>query len=357
MPRPNSGPKLVAFTNTGGKEPSWYIQWFEQGRKRRHSTRIKVASDPNSIQAQEYFQEWLAARAPRPAGPSRSNEILISDVLDLYGTHHGQDVAAPDRIGYAIDRLLGFWQSNAVSHVKGPTCRAYHATRLKNGVGDGTVRRELGVLSAAINWCAAEGYLVDPPRVWRPAPTPAKDRWLTREEVARVIRAARKNPKSREHVPLFILIGVYTCTRKSAILNLRWMANIEGGWFDLERDLLYRQPRQKKQTNKRQTPAPIPPRLKRFLKGHGGHVIQHNGKPLKDIKRAFAWACKEAGVEGVTPHTLRHTGITWMVQRGVPLWQVAGFAGCSVEQIERTYGHHSPEYLDAAKNAFNQSSF
>lgn len=67
------------------------------------------------------------------------------------------------------------------------------------------------------------------------------------------------------------------------------------------------------------------------------------------------WACKEAGVEGVTPHTLRHTGITWLVQRGVPLWEVAGFAGVSVEQIERTYGHHSPDFLQTAANALNRS--
>jgi integrase len=41
----------------------------------------------------------------------------------------------------------------------------------------------------------------------------------------------------------------------------------------------------------------------------------------------------------VTPHTLRHTAITWMLQAGVPIWEVSAFAGMTVKMIEDTYGH------------------
>ncbi|OFW83266.1 MAG: hypothetical protein A2018_02060 [Alphaproteobacteria bacterium GWF2_58_20] len=33
------------------------------------------------------------------------------------------------------------------------------------------------------------------------------------------------------------------------------------------------------------------------------------------------------------------------VQKDVPLWEVAGFCGATVETIERTYGHQSPDEL------------
>jgi integrase len=55
-------------------------------------------------------------------------------------------------------------------------------------------------------------------------------------------------------------------------------------------------------------------------------------------------------LHGVTPHVLRHTAVTWMLQRGVPAWQVAGFAGMTLEMLERVYGHHHPDHLrDAAR--------
>ena len=42
---------------------------------------------------------------------------------------------------------------------------------------------------------------------------------------------------------------------------------------------------------------------------------------------------------------------TWLMQRGVPIWQAAGYLGMSAEMIERTYGHHHPDYMRAAAQA------
>jgi integrase len=53
----------------------------------------------------------------------------------------------------------------------------------------------------------------------------------------------------------------------------------------------------------------------------------------------------------VTRHTLRHTKVTWLMQAGVPIWEVAGFAGMSVRTLERVYGHHHPDHQEQAANA------
>jgi integrase len=119
---------------------------------------------------------------------------------------------------------------------------------------------------------------------------------------------------------------------------------------------------------------PIPRRLMTFLRharahAAGDHVIACDGRPVASIKRSFATACRGAGlVRGdppavaadgrnrrreVSPHTLRHTSIIWLVQRGVPLWEVAGFVGATVDTIERVYGHHAPDYLDRARRALD----
>ena len=46
--------------------------------------------------------------------------------------------------------------------------------------------------------------------------------------------------------------------------------------------------------------------------------------------------------DNVTPHTLRHTAATWLMQSGVDKWEAGGFLGMTVEMIDRVYGHHLP---------------
>ena len=56
--------------------------------------------------------------------------------------------------------------------------------------------------------------------------------------------------------------------------------------------------------------------------------------------------------DDVTPHVMKHTCITWMLQAGTPTWQVAGFTGTSEKIIQKVYGHHSPDHLNEARTAF-----
>ncbi|WP_311924681.1 tyrosine-type recombinase/integrase [Microvirga sp. 3-52] len=75
------------------------------------------------------------------------------------------------------------------------------------------------------------------------------------------------------------------------------------------------------------------------------YAVEWNGKPIgTGLEKAFRRACEDAGLEGVTPHTLRHTAATWLMQRGTDLWEAAGFLGMTVETLEKTYGHHHADF-------------
>jgi integrase len=72
----------------------------------------------------------------------------------------------------------------------------------------------------------------------------------------------------------------------------------------------------------------------------------------ESVKKGFGHAVDLAGLEGkITPHTLRHTAATWLMQAGVDLWQAAGYLGMSVEVLDRVYGHHHPDHLQQAARA------
>lgn len=254
-----------------------------------------------------------------------------------------------DRIAYALTPLADYWEGKTCADITRESCAAYTRWRERS---DGTVRRELGVLRAAINHAHKEGHITRPVPVWLPERPEPKDRWLTRKEVAALVRAARNEPTVRLYLPLFILIALRTGARKEAILSLRWsQVDLQAGRIDFN-------PVGRRRTNKRRSRVPIPSRLLLHLKharqrGHDlGYVIHRDGQRMKDIKKGFAAACRRADLEGVSPHVLRHTCATWMMQSGVNKYQACGYLGMTMETLERTYAHHHPDHLKLAAEAF-----
>lgn len=357
MPRPSKGARLY-LKQERGKRPVWIIR---DGKTRRST------GTSSREEAEKALAEYLGVKH-RPRGPVEATELTVSQALTIYAEDHAVDVAAPERVGYAIDALDRFWGDLPVSAVKAATCRRYVAER---GRANATVRRELGVLNAALQFCAKEGHLISAPVVTMPPAPPPKERWLTRHEAAWLLRAARALRVDGRHLAKFILIGLYTGTRKSAILSLRIdQPSTHGGWIDTERGVLYRNAQGRTQTKKRQPPA----RLGRKLLGHvmrwkasgcSFAVETNEGRRVADIRKGWERAKVLAGemarakgididLSDITPHVLRHTCATWTMQGGADIWSAAGRLGMSVETLQRVYGHHHPDFQEDAVEALER---
>jgi integrase len=274
--------------------------------------------------------------------------VLVTDALADYAEEHGKETAAPWRIAAAMKPLISFWKVRSVADVSRETCRAYVKARHRSA---GTVRRELGVLRAAINYAHREGRITRVVAVHMPDKPEPRDRWLTRSEAAALMRCALREPRVRLYLPLFILLGLRTGARKEAILSLRWsQVDLDAGRID------FNEPGARR-TNKRRARIPIPTKLLGHLRrarkrgADLGYVVNDNGLRLGDIKRGFATAARKAGLRDVSPHTLRHTCATWLMQAGVPKWEAAGFLKMSLETLERNYAHHHPDHLKSAAEA------
>jgi integrase len=234
-----------------------------------------------------------------------------------------------------------------VADVTPQTCGLYGEKRLR---ATNTVRRELAVLRAAINYAHRCGRITRPVAVELPDRPESRVRWLTREQAARLILASRTK-QARLYMPLFVLMGLYTGRRKEAILSLRWpQVDLEAGRIDFE---IAGRRRTKKKRGLIPIPARLLPHLRRARKRGSdlGYVIHINGERVGDIKKGFGAACARAGLEGVTPHVLRHTAATWLMQRGTDMWEASGFLSMSMRTLEQTYGHHHPDFMrKAAEN-------
>jgi site-specific recombinase XerC len=342
MPNAAKGARLY-LRGRAGRKRSWVV--LDTGRE------VATGCDEGDReQAEKALADYIARKYHAPHGPHNPDQMTIGRALEIYGNERAPHVACPERIGYAIDALEPFWGELPVSAIKGETCRAY--VRSRNSVKEATARRELETLCAAINYCHKEGYLLYAPRISFPKKATAKTRWLTRHEAARLLWAARHVP----HLRTFILIGLYTGTRSGSILQLQWLRNMQGGWIDLDAGLLHRGAEERIETNKRQPICPLPVKLVAHLararKRTVRYAVEFNGERVAKLRRSWRSACDAAGLgSDVTPHTLRHTAVTWRLQAGVDMWSVAGYVGMSEKMVRDTYGHHCPDHLREARDA------
>jgi integrase len=226
---PHAASKLRTRLRFLEKRGCCYIVWTEGGRSRERST-----GTADRRQAEIALAEFIHLRN-RDAGPRDPSEVLVTDALADYALEHGEETGAPWRIAAAIKVLAPFWEGRTVAEVTRETCRAYEKARARSA---GTVRRELGVLRASINHEHKNGRLTRVVAIHVPDRPEPRDRWLTRKEAAALLRAALSEPRVRLHLPLFILVGLYSGARKEGILSLRWsQVDLQSGRIDIRRAL------------------------------------------------------------------------------------------------------------------------
>lgn len=91
-------------------------------------------------------------------------------------------------------------------------------------------------------------------------------------------------------------------------------------------------------------------RWKRQDEGIAEHVCHLDGRPVAELRRSWPAAVKKAGLAstGVTPHCLRRTRATWLMQAGIDIWEAAGHLGMTTRMLEEVYGMHHPDWQKKA---------
>lgn len=364
MPRKRKAPRLALRKDPKGSQ--WVI--------RDGSKYIRTGfSEAETEQAERRLAEYIADKY-EPTNSLDPQAVPVADALDFYLDHHIPTLANPKNEGYILSSLLPFWGELYLSDVKTSNSKRYATQRLNEGVVSGTARRELKLLQSAVNMYTADRDIPFVCRLEMPQAGESRLRWLTRDEAAAFIHAARR--RGNHHIARLILIGVYTGTRANAIRSMRWCTSLDSGYFDLELGVMYRKGVSERTTNKRRPSVRIPwrlmPHLKRWQKKDGScsYVIHRKGKPLTGTKRAWANSRDDATLKDertgepykaldkdVIPHTLRHTAASWgiqNVQTPQELQSLADFLGMSLKMLLDVYGHLNPLHQQEASDAISR---
>ena len=355
MSRPTQPPRLY-LRERKGRAPTWVIKHLGQ------ETSLGLAGTQHTEATAELARFTAALKTKNEGGEKHAAKLHIETVLTYYLEKHVPQLARPRENTARIENLAAFFGQRSVAQICGALCREFVEWRRADGCGDSAARRELVTLRAAIGFWHAEYTLDVVPCVTLPKEAAPRGDYLTRDEVARLLWAAWKGNaetgvQPNKHIARFILIGVYTGTRTSAILGLRWLPSLANGWVDLDRGLLHRKGNGIAASKKRQPTVQLHKRLavhmarwrRMDLAAGVTSVVSYNGKPVGKLR---AWA-KVREASGLTTergalfnpvkHHLRHTATTWLLQAGVAIWEVAGYVGMSPEILDKVYGHHSPD--------------
>ena len=377
MPRVGKGPRLWKRPAEPGRQALWIVK---DGRKRISTGYVARPIEVHPPEASEQFLKDYIASKYAPSRKLRDVDLIpMADVLLVYHADRREgfdDEIQQRRFDSSVDRLNEFFGSYKLGELNQTLTTNFVKKRGRTG----GARRDLEDLRAAINHHAAQNLHHAVIKVTLPPKGKAREQWLDRNQAARLLWAAWRHREVQtiyrgrnkgikiktgkhtlRHVARFILIGLYTGTRAGAIAAASPRRDKGRAYVNLDAGIYYRLALGKRATNKRQPPAPIPDRLLAHMRRWArkgiiaNHFVEWNGMPVKSVKNAFARAVKIAELDltegNVTPHTLRHTAATWLMQRGADPWQAAGFLGMSIRVLLDTYGHHHPDYMKEAAAA------
>jgi integrase len=310
----------------------WCVYWRETGESGKTVPRRSSLRTQDLSEARRRFKDFLKS-AQTPSDNLAEIFASYRTEKNITDKHH--------RSAYAWKHLAPRFSDLRPDQVSKAECRAYIQKRRDQGAGDGTIRKELTLLRAAINLhdkhTRAEFEL--PPR---PAPS---EKFLTRKEYDQLLKGA-KSP----HIRLFIILALATAGRMSAILDLTWDR------VDLERGII-RLALAGEERRKGRATVPMTGAARAALEeakkaSLSDYVIEYGGGKVASVARGIREAADRAGLKGVSAHVLRHTSAVWMAESNVPMSVIAQYLGHTDSRItEHVYARYSPEFLAVAASA------
>ena len=249
------------------------------------------------------------------------------------------------RVGRMLDRhLLPAFGALRLDRIRRATVeRWFDAVSRKT---PGAANMTLALLRKIMTAAKAAGHVrTDPVAGVRPTPRRKMTRFLSAEEIARLHRTldrlVEKRPSCRPQADIIRLLLLTGC-RKSEILTLRW-AEVDGDMLRLTEAKTG--PRTVWLSEAAQTVIARQPR------NGSAWVFPSPRDPERPQYRNFGFwrrARREADLEDVRLHDLRHTVASQAVANGVPLPTVARMLGHTQPTMTLRYAHVGDREVESA---------
>src|SRR5438094_3182237 len=297
--------------------------------------RLAAAASPALGPLLDQWFAWLddpatlSSKTKRPYAPKTTQRYKVSWARVLALLPRGREATLADMTkGFLAD---------------------FRAQRRREGAGGATVNRDLCAVGAFLTWCEQEREIgVYRPALPRERESAGRERWLDAGELSQLEAAI-----PRAWWPLFATL-VYTGLRVGEAQGLCWRAVRLSDQVMTVHD---GSRRLKTSASARVVPIAVP--LARLLAEHrpryqGGPadpVFPHPCSCYQLAQRVFQRACRQAGLDDIRIHDLRHTFGVHCAQAGIPIVRIQRLLGHSTPVMALRYMKHAPENYFAADAA------
>lgn len=338
----------------GTEGETWYVDYYDPTGKR-----VIKAVGPVKKEAVDYLGKIRASiREGRLFDVKKETRITFDEFLDDYIEKIREQKSFQKSNKYFISILREKFGKKLLSEIDYKMLEDFRDERKKGTTQYGTLRAErtvdieMGIirriLRKAVRWQKLEKNPFDYGEDLFFNKTNKREGHLKEVEVQRLIDACPRYLK-----PL-VIAAIYTGLRKGDLLNLKWNnVDLEEGAIHLTeaktgkaRDIFLN-------SDMRTLLQDLPVRSEYVFVGR-------SGKPIRDIKRAFETAIKRAGIKQDTDrrrkivfHSLRHSCVSLLTERGANTTMVKNFIGHSSEKMTSGYTHLSDEYARRTAEILN----
>ena len=323
---------------------SFVLLHKSQGRSRRTSLGAVAARSVDAVRRECHsaIAEGAPDRATKPEAPL-FRDFVAGPWADAHFPKYKPSTRKKAR--YALsNQLLPAFGATPLDRIT--RAQVLDWFDIYSRTAPGGANRTVELLRQILNFAVACGHITtNPARAIEPNRRTPLTRFLSREEVKRLHRALDRNaPRSasaRQQADIIRLLLLTGC-RRNEILALRW-AEVHADALALADS----------KTGPRKVPLNAKARhlLARQPRGESPFVFpspRDRSRPRTTNLSLWDTVRREAGIQDVRLHTLRHTVASHAVMNGVPVPVVSRLLGHANAQMTLRYAHLADRDIEAA---------
>ena len=232
---------------------------------------------------------------------------------------------------YRINAWLRHPLANrAISTIRAPDFATWRDTRLKNGIGASTIRKDLSIISNLFNIAKTEwGFeaLVNPIQLIKSPKLPrGRDRRVDKIEVQRLLESLNET----NEVKVIVQLALETGMRRAEILSIEWKNVDLANRFLILPDT----------KNGESRAVPLSSKAMLLLndipRSFSGKVFRTTPNA---VTQAFNRACKRINIQNLRFHDLRHEATSRFFELGLNTMEVSAITGHKTLSMLKRYTH------------------
>jgi integrase len=312
------------FTITvNGKRTRQYRSEWTKGDAEKELAKVKLGLEETQLKAQPSGITFGEAVAQYLAMKSRKKSVKDDQRhLNMFIAALGSSTPLAEITSAKING----WKSEKLAATCPQTKEVYSAA---------SINRPLAALRHLLRLAHEEGRVVAVPKIRLEKEPQGRLRWLTEDEISRLLAACTKS--KNPELQAAVVIAINTGLRRSELLGLTWDR------IDLTRGIL----RLEVTKSGKRREVPVNDACYRALvtlkPADSGRVFR-----TRNVRTAYENAVEAAKLDDVTFHTLRHTFASWATMRGVSLKELQELLGHSSLTMTMRYAHLAPDHLRSA---------